>query len=184
MAIQFVFNPLSGQFDMINTGTGGTPGGANTEVQFNDSGSFGADAKFYWNNTTKILYLGAEADTGQIYGPNATTTNFNGGQLFFNGGIGDGTGTGGNILLRPGVGGATGNGGYVSIISGNSGGAGNGGVLELSSGNGGAVSGDGGLVRIVSGTGNGSGSGGNIEILAGGNIATGTPGNIIIGAGD
>ena len=32
---------------------GGTPAGANTEVQFNDSGSFGADSTFHFNSSTK-----------------------------------------------------------------------------------------------------------------------------------
>lgn len=38
-------------------GGGGTPGGSNTQVQFNDSGAFGGDSAFAWNKTTKILTL-------------------------------------------------------------------------------------------------------------------------------
>jgi len=37
------------------SGGGGTPGGANTEIQFNDNGSFGATSNFVWNNTSSIL---------------------------------------------------------------------------------------------------------------------------------
>ena len=37
------------------TGGGGTPGGANTQVQFNDSSAFGGDADLTWNKTTNLL---------------------------------------------------------------------------------------------------------------------------------
>ena len=35
----------------------GVPGGANTEIQFNDAGSFGGDAGFTYNKTTNTLYV-------------------------------------------------------------------------------------------------------------------------------
>lgn len=38
-----------------NGGGNGTPGGANTQVQFNDSGSFGGDAGFTYDKNTNIL---------------------------------------------------------------------------------------------------------------------------------
>lgn len=53
----------------IAAGGGGTPAGSNTQLQFNDSGSFGADAKLTWDGTdldvlgniiggqTSILYV-------------------------------------------------------------------------------------------------------------------------------
>ena len=37
------------------TGTGGTPGGSNTQVQFNDSGSFGGDSGMTFDKTNDIL---------------------------------------------------------------------------------------------------------------------------------
>jgi hypothetical protein len=37
------------------SGGGGTPGGSNTQVQFNDSGSFGGDAGLVYDKTTNIL---------------------------------------------------------------------------------------------------------------------------------
>lgn len=37
------------------SGGGGTPGGANTNVQYNDSGSFGGDSGFIWDKTGKTL---------------------------------------------------------------------------------------------------------------------------------
>lgn len=37
---------------------GGTPGGSNTQVQFNDSGSFGGDSGLTYNKTTDVLSAG------------------------------------------------------------------------------------------------------------------------------
>jgi len=37
--------------DWIAAPTGGTPAGSNTEIQFNDSGSFGADSNLTWDGT-------------------------------------------------------------------------------------------------------------------------------------
>lgn len=45
-------------------GGGGTPGGSDTQVQFNDSGSFGGDAGFTYNKTTDIATLGGLNVTG------------------------------------------------------------------------------------------------------------------------
>lgn len=43
---------------------GGTPGGSDTQIQFNDGGAFGGDADFTWNKTTKLLSLtGTQAIT-------------------------------------------------------------------------------------------------------------------------
>lgn len=36
-------------------GAGGSPGGSDTHVQFNDSSAFGGDAELTWNKTTNIL---------------------------------------------------------------------------------------------------------------------------------
>jgi hypothetical protein len=42
-------------------GTGGTPGGSNTQVQFNDSGAFGGDSGFLYNKTTDQASIGYSA---------------------------------------------------------------------------------------------------------------------------
>jgi hypothetical protein len=44
---------------------GGSPGGADTQLQFNNAGAFGADADFTWASSTNALTLGG-ADTGVI----------------------------------------------------------------------------------------------------------------------
>jgi hypothetical protein len=53
----FKFNPFTGTLDEVSTGGGGgTPGGSDTYVQFNDGGStFGGDVDFTWNKTTNVL---------------------------------------------------------------------------------------------------------------------------------
>ena len=43
-------------WEAAGAGGGGTPGGSDTQVQFNDGGSaFGADADFTWNKTTNVM---------------------------------------------------------------------------------------------------------------------------------
>ena len=44
-------------------GGGGSPGGSNTQIQFNNAGSFGGDADFTWDSSTNDLVLGG-TDTG------------------------------------------------------------------------------------------------------------------------
>ena len=46
---------VSGRTATIDTsGSGGTPGGSNTEVQFNNSGAFGGDSGFTYNRSTNV----------------------------------------------------------------------------------------------------------------------------------
>lgn len=53
-------------FDLTATGTAATPGGSDTQVQFNDGGSFGGSADLTWDGTnlqlldSKKLVLGTE----------------------------------------------------------------------------------------------------------------------------
>jgi hypothetical protein len=51
------------------SGGGGTPGGSDTQVQFNDGGAFGGDADFVWNKTSNILTIAG----GQIINNNSGT---------------------------------------------------------------------------------------------------------------
>ena len=56
--MSYRFNPFTGTLDDIGSGGGGggTPGGSDTQVQFNDGGStFGGDVAFTWDKTTNIL---------------------------------------------------------------------------------------------------------------------------------
>lgn len=47
----------TGTLAWATAGGGGTPGGSNTQIQFNDSGSFGGDADFTWDKTNNILNI-------------------------------------------------------------------------------------------------------------------------------
>ena len=47
-------------------GGGGTPGGSDTQVQFNDAGSFGGDSTFTFNKTTNVLNVSQIIASGQI----------------------------------------------------------------------------------------------------------------------
>lgn len=42
------------------SGGSGTPGGSDTQIQFNDGGSFGGDADLTWNKTTNLLDLNGD----------------------------------------------------------------------------------------------------------------------------
>lgn len=47
----------------LGGGGGGAPGGANTQIQFNNAGAFGGSAQLVWNGTTLIAAAAASTDT-------------------------------------------------------------------------------------------------------------------------
>jgi hypothetical protein len=51
-----------------------SPGGSSGHVQFNNAGTFGGDASFFWDNTNKRLGLGAPSPASQLF--------LNGGNIF------------------------------------------------------------------------------------------------------
>jgi len=51
-------------------GGGGTPGGSNTQVQFNDGGAFGGNAQFTYNKATNILTAGIISSSNNGNGTN------------------------------------------------------------------------------------------------------------------
>lgn len=53
---------------------GGTPGGLNTQVQFNDGGAFGGDTDFTWDKTTNSLLIGSAGASARILGDFNNTT--------------------------------------------------------------------------------------------------------------
>lgn len=53
-------------------GGGSSPGGSNTQVQFNDSGAFGGDVDLTWNKTTNVLTVGGDVNLND--GGTFTTT--------------------------------------------------------------------------------------------------------------
>lgn len=49
-------------------GGGGTPGGSDTQIQFNQAGSFGASSVFYYDYADGIVKAGPNVSTGPIFG--------------------------------------------------------------------------------------------------------------------
>jgi hypothetical protein len=61
-------------FELATASGGGTPGGSDTQVQFNDSSAFGGDTAFTWDKTANILTLGvAGSIVGELDLKNATS---------------------------------------------------------------------------------------------------------------
>lgn len=87
-------------------GGGGTPGGANTQIQFNNNGVFGGSAGLTFNNTTNaVATTGTFSATGDVTGGNlltagliSATGNVQGGNILTAGII---SATGANSLLGP-----------------------------------------------------------------------------------
>jgi len=65
----YKFNPFTGTLDDVGAGGGGTPGGSDTQVQYNNAGSFGGSADLTWNDTAKELGIGGDInlDDGGTY---------------------------------------------------------------------------------------------------------------------
>lgn len=57
----------NGNLSWAAGGGGGTPGGSDTQVQFNDGGNFGGDSGFTFNKTTNAVTIGvASGGTGSV----------------------------------------------------------------------------------------------------------------------
>jgi len=50
----------------ITGGGGGSPGGSDTQVQFNDGGSFGGDSDMVWNKTTNVLTVNGSVSGSSV----------------------------------------------------------------------------------------------------------------------
>ena len=63
-------NPFTGTLAEVGAGGGGgTPGGSDTEIQFNNSGSFAGSADLTWDDSGKVLGVGGDInlDDGGTY---------------------------------------------------------------------------------------------------------------------
>jgi hypothetical protein len=58
MGIKYIFNPTTGSLDAVLVAAGGAPAGADTEIQFNNAGVFGADSDLTWDDTSTPKVLG------------------------------------------------------------------------------------------------------------------------------
>lgn len=116
------------------SGTGGSVAGSNTQIQFNDSGAFGADADFNWAKTTNILTLGSSAAPTTITPPTAAAA-VSGIPLTIQAGTGgSGSSLGGDLIVQAGSGGSTdGVGGSLTLKGGTQAGSGSRGNIYLQS---------------------------------------------------
>lgn len=137
-----------------------SPGGANGNVQFNNTGVFGGSADFTWDNTNSLLLLnsagggivGALSNGLSFYGGNPLTDTTMGSGLFMRGG--GSSGTGGDVLIN----------GGTAVTSGI------GGSINLNGGNADGTNQDGGAIDVSAGLPTGSGAGGTIRFLTNGII--------------
>ena len=61
-----VFTDDSGVDTVLGAGGGGSPGGATTNVQFNNTGAFDGDAEFLWDTVGKVLTIIDGGANGQV----------------------------------------------------------------------------------------------------------------------
>jgi hypothetical protein len=64
--IDALITSLNNHITALNVGSGGAPGGSDTQVQFNDFGVLGGDAGFTYNKTTNLLNLSDALALGLI----------------------------------------------------------------------------------------------------------------------
>jgi hypothetical protein len=175
-----------------------SPGGSDTQIQYNDGGNFGGDANFTWDKTGFILGLGAGAGISpttninalgdgtalSITTPAGTSTDNPGGAIRITSGNGQsgGNAQGGNFSLTGGNGTGSGSGGNFSLKAGNSGPTNTpGGQIQIIAGNG-AIGGNnaGGEADIFGGNSRGNAAAGNIGLFPGAALNTGTNGHLFI----
>lgn len=184
------------------SGGGGTPGGSNTQIQFNNSSAFGGDADFTWDSSGNRLTVGSLATPGTIRGSDSTTGA--GSALTIRGGNTTNAGSaGGSLTLTggaPGVNGAPGSinmtivgagataGGSINLTAGTA--DTNPGTVKLAGGLCAAATGTGGAITITGGNVGGSATGGPVTIMGGGyapeyGLQSGsTGGTVTIAGGD
>lgn len=63
----------NGNLNAVGGGGGGAPAGANTEIQFNDNGAFGADANLVYDNTSQTLTVTGTVATDTSLAGNSFT---------------------------------------------------------------------------------------------------------------
>lgn len=179
-----VGSPEADLFSISDSGSGGTPGGSNTQIQYNDSNSFGGSSTLTFDGSNTMT-VGAEATTFNIFGTAATSTNIAGGSLIIRGGEGDGLGNGGATTLGGGNGDVSGAGGNLTLSSGTGGSSsGPGGTLNITAGNAQGGTSTGGDVNITSGVSTGAAKGGNITLTGGiGGTTSGDGGDVVIAGG-
>lgn len=174
------------------------PAGANTQIQFNNAGAFGATAGFSYDTSSSIytfniapanitqVSLEPVAPTGSQTSTNirlrtrdASATNAASGGISVFTGRGNGTGGSGSVTFTTGVS-PSGTAGQIRFISGN--GAVYGGNMLFDAGSG-TSNGTGGTIQMSAGRAAGTGSGGGFELQGGNAPGTGFGGGFYMASG-
>lgn len=173
------------------SGGGGTPGGATTNIQFNNAGAFGGEADFTWDSSSNILGVGSSAVPGVIRGGDGTaggltvragnaTTGSSAALTLQGGATSVASGAGGNVVITGGAPGANGVPGSINmtiVVTGNA----TPGSINLTSGRANAA---GGAINITGGTSsNPAGTGGAVNIQGGFTSGSSTGGAVVIKGG-
>lgn len=175
-----------------SSGGGGTPGGSDTQVQFNDSSAFGGDAGFTYNKTTDTITIAGDINfpsdasslTRTIKTLDQSGANLSASKLLVSAGNGNGSGTGGRVSVGSGSGDTTGGGGELFLYAGDGGSSsGSGGQVTITTGSPHGGNNDGGFLEITTGSGKGSGQGGTIDFTLGEGLSTGAGGSFNVNAG-
>lgn len=167
----YIFPDKDGTFAMLSDIV---PAGADTQIQYNNSGAFGASSALAYDNANQHVLIGdgsmgpeiifnqgsvpSSAFTNTIRVANQTIVDTGGGTIqMVAGSATNGNGDGGGFILQSGSGSGTGIGGSYELTAGNGGSTGNGGDLNIGAGSGGSTSGNGGNIvlfpgPVVSGT--------------------------------
>lgn len=187
-------NSLLGSGDLVIS-SGGTPGGSDTNIQYNSSGSFGGDARF----SISFAFDSPSLTLGDGTANDVSIISLNTTGLFL---ISEGTlalsavsnmtidvdtnGTGNSLVINindAASGNVTGGGFTVSSADGH--GSGAGGAISLTSGRGGLTSGVGGNLSAFAGNARaGNSNGGNVYIVSGAKNGSGTDGTINLQTGN
>ncbi len=174
---EIVYNHTHRGYDMTpklpSTGGGSTPGGSDTQIQFNDGGVFGGDPLFTYNKSAGGT-VNIQAHDGSGAGA--------GGHVGVYAGVGGSTGPGGYIDIGAGDGGASGNhaGGASTLFAGTGSGTGTGGIVGVNGGN--SAAGNGGKANVTGGNAqSGDKNGGDVFLTAGTGSGTGHDGDVYAG---
>lgn len=146
----------------FSCGTSGsaTPGGATTNVQYNNAGAFAGEADFAWDATNNRLDISSGSTAGRL------------------GTLANGAGQAGALTVRPGD--STGaNGASMNIVGGLPGSTNNGGSINITGAAGGATSGNAGSVTLGGGAPT-DGNGGNITLNGSAGVGTNRDGGSIV----
>jgi hypothetical protein len=127
--------------DAANGTAGGTPGGANTQVQFNNASAFAGDANFTYDNGGNILTVGSITGSAlpMTIQPKAPTVLEDAGLLTIqarDANASRANAGGGSLVLQTGAGTGTAAGGSLQVLTGNALGTGTGGDFVLTLGQG------------------------------------------------